>query len=47
MKHNNHGVTSVKNVSSEEDLTRKMQEAEAYFRLLTQQVKVSAIGYTL
>ena len=44
MKHNNRGVTSIQNVPSEEDLARKMQEAEAYFRLLTQQVKVSAIG---
>ena len=42
LKHSGDGVVSAFDNASmtEEELNRKMQEAEAYFRILTQQVKV-------
>ena len=38
---NSHHLGSAKDVTTEEELNEKLLEAEAYFRILTQQIKVN------
>ena len=47
LKHSSEGVSGAFDnyTMTEDELNRKMQEAEAYFRILTQQVKVKYKHY--